>query len=188
MYLLVRNVSRIRSVAVKIALLALVVSLAFDVYYFVVIRAENEKAVNNMRSIALAVYGYEISNGAHFLEVLVNTGNYSWRDIARREFYKAWQQGELLLQGLPEDTHSFYTVLRDNAFFLDATFGFTSGPYNMTKIMTVVQLLQEINNAFFSLEIVRTADTGRDPLERMGESRVNSVIANCEQIHEILSG
>lgn len=180
--------SRIRSVAVKIALLALVVSLAFNVYYFAVIRAENEKAVNNMRSIALAVYGVEVSNGAYFLEVLVNTGNYSWRDIARREFYKAWQQGELLLQGLPEDTHSFYTVLRDNAFFLETTFGYTSGPYNMTKIMTVVQLLQEINNAFFSLEIVRTADTGRNPLERMGESRVNSVIANCEQIHEILSG
>ena len=54
--------SWIRSVAVKIALLALVVSLAFNVYYFVVIRAENEKAVKNVRSIALAVYGYEISS------------------------------------------------------------------------------------------------------------------------------
>lgn len=179
--------SRIRSIAV-IALVALVVSLAFNVYYFAVIRVENEKAANNMRSIALAIYGGAVSSGAYFLEVLVNTGNYSWRDIARWNFYQAWQQAELCLQGLPEDPDSLYTVLRDTAFFLDTTFDYASGEYNMTRIMAVVQLLRDVASPFFGMEIVRTADTGRDPLERLGESKVNSVIANCEQIREILGG
>jgi len=48
--------------------------------------------------------------------------------------------------------------------------------------MSAVQLLREIASAFFGVDV----DGGRDPLERLGESTVNSMIENCEQIQQII--
>jgi len=178
----------IRSIAVKIAFVALIISLALNAYYFVSIRVENEKVLNNMRSIALGIYGGEVSGAAYFLEIFANTWNHSALDIARGNFRNARQQAELCLQGLPDDPDSMYTVLRDTAFSLDGKFGYIPlEAYNATKIVAAVQLLRETGSAFFGMEIVRTPDSGMNPLERLGESKVDSVIANCEQILSIIN-
>jgi hypothetical protein len=179
----VGNVSQIGSIAVKIALLALIVSLGLTAYYYVNDRMENEKVLNNIRSIALAAYRIEVEEAADFLETYANTGDSSARDYARRDLEAAMLQAEICLQGLPDDPDSMYTKLRDTAALGDSKFqNIPQGAYNPTKIISAVQILREIASAFFGVNV----DGGRDPLERLGESTVNSVIENCEQILQII--
>jgi hypothetical protein len=179
----VGNVSHIKSIVVNIALLALVVSLVLTAYYYVNVRMENEKALNNIRSTALATYRIEIKGVADFLEIYADTEDNSARDYACQDLSAAMLQAEICLQGLTDDPDSMYTKLWDTAALLEDKFHYMPlEAYNPTKITSAVQLLREIESALFGVGV----DGGRDPLERLGESTVNSVIENCEQIQQII--
>ena len=163
---------------------ALIISLSFNLHYYVNLRTENENVVNTMRTKALAVYGSEVAAIAYFLEEYLNTLNLDLIDkevswgIARAE----WEAG-IFMKGLDEDSGLMYYELSRTAKTLENYFVWNIyGPLNATKIETMAQLLSAIGAAFTGFDHIEN----QDPLKHLGPPSVDEVINYCRQIQAVV--
>jgi len=169
----------------SIVIVALIVSLVFNLHYYVNVSRENENVLNNMRSLALATYGGEVVEVAYFLEEYLETLDL---DIIDEEvswgLWKAEIEAEICCQGLSRDSGLMYYELRETAFQLTRYFVWGSAPFNTTKVKIIAEALYQIGYAFSGLDI-RDGD-GEDPFDRLYQSSVDEVIGYCRQIQEIV--
>jgi len=166
---------------------ALIISVVFNLHYYVNLRREDENVLHNMRARALAVYGGEVSAVAYFLEGYLDTLNLdlveqevAW-GIARTEW-----AAEICTQGLSENSGSMYYKLYGTARELENYFVWQIyGPINTTKVEIIAQALSAISDAFAGFDLIRN----KDPLEALEEPPrpgVDTVINYCQQIQEIV--
>jgi len=167
----------------SIVIVALVVSLMFNLHYYVNISRENENVLNNMRGLALSAYGGDVIEVAYFLEEYLETLNL---DIIDKEV--SWGirrveiEADICCQGLSRDSGLMYYELRETAFQLERYFRFSRGLFNTTKVKIIAGALYQIGHAFWGLDII----DGKDPLDRLYQSSVDEVISYCRQIQEIV--
>ncbi len=167
----------------SIVIVALVVSLMFNLHYYVNLRRENENVLNNMRSLALSAYGGEVVEVAYFLEEYLETLDL---DIIDKEVSwglgKAEWEAEICCQGLSRDSGLMYYELRETAFQLNRYFEFSGGVFNTTKVKIIAEALYQIGHAFWGLDMIQN----EDPLNNLFQSSVDEVIGYCRQIQEIV--
>ena len=167
----------------SIVIVALVVSLMFNLHYYVNVSRENEKVLNNMRSLALATYGGDVVAVAYFLEEYLETLDL---DIIDKEVSwglgKAEWEADICCQGLIRDSGLMYYELRETAFQLANYFVGPNSPFNTTKVKIIAEALYQIGYAFFGLDIT----DGKDPIDRLHQSGVDKVIGYCRQVQEIV--
>jgi len=165
----------------SIVIVALIVSLMFNLHYYVNLSRENENVLNNMRSLALSAYGGEVVAVAYFLEEYLETLDL---DIIDKEVSwglgKAEWEAEICCQGLSRDSGLMYYELRETAFQLNRYFELSGGLFNTTKVKIIAETLYKIGRAFWGLDII----DNKDPLDRLHQSSVDEVIGYCRQIQE----
>jgi len=167
----------------SILIVALIVSLVFNLHYYVNVSRENEKVLNNMHSLALATYSGDVVAVAYFLQEYLKTMDY---DIIDKEVRwglgRAEWEAEICCQGLSRDSGLMYYELRETAFQLANYFVGPNSPFNTTKVKIIAETLYQIGYAFFGLDIT----DGEDPIDRLHQSGVDEVIGHCRQIQEIV--
>lgn len=167
----------------SIVIVALIVSLMFNLHYYVNVSRENENVLNNMRSLALATYSGDVVGVAYFLEEYLETLDY---DIIDKEVSwglgKAEWEADICCQGLSRDSGLMYYELRETAFQLANYFVGPNSPFNTTKVKIIAETLYQIGRAFWGLDIIN----GKDPLDRLYQSRIDEVVGYCRQIQEIV--
>ena len=168
----------------SIVIVALIVSLMFNLHYYVNVSRENEKVLNNMRSLALAAYGSEVVEVAYFLEKFIESQNYTIiREEVRWGLWRAEREADVCCQGLSRDSGLIYYELRKTADQLTNHFVWGShAPFNTTRVKIIADTLFEIGYAFSGLSII----DNKDPLDRLYQSSIDEVIGYCRQIQEIV--
>jgi hypothetical protein len=171
---------------------ALIISLAFNLHYYVNLRRENQNMINTIRARALWTYGAEIGMVAIYLEEYLDTLNF---DIIDQEvhwaIYRAKVQADLLKEGLTEDSGLMYYELSRTIRTLENYFVYdVYGPVNATKVEFIIQSLKAIKNTITSdFDIIENEDP-LDHLEkysRLGIGlSVDEVINYCQQIQEVV--
>ena len=169
---------------IAIVIGALIISVIFNVHYYVNVRIENKNVLHNMRARALASYSGEVVTVANFLEEYLKTLDHNIIDkqvswgIAR-----AVIEADICTQGVIEDSAPLYYELRKTARSLENYFVHELyGPINATKVKRIVELLYETGSPFAGFDLLKN----EDPLENLYNSDVNTVINNCRQIQEIV--
>lgn len=167
----------------SIVIVALVVSLMFNLHYYVNVSRKNENVLHNMRARALASYGGEVAAVAYFLEEYLETldldiidKEVSW-GVARAEW-----EADICCQGLSRDSGLMYYELRETAFQLTIYFVWGSAPFNTTKVKIIAEALYQIGRAFSGLDMIQN----EDPLNNLFQLSVDEVIGYCRQIQEIV--
>lgn len=170
---------------------ALIISVIFNLHYYVNLRVENENVLHNMRARALWTYGAEVGMVAHYLEEYLQTQDYDIYKEATWAIYRAKMQGDILTQRTNEESELMYHELKRTAWTLEGYFVHNHyGPINTTEVETIIHSLRAISNAITSdFDLLRN----EDPLEHLEEySRlgigpgVDEVINYCQQIQEIV--
>jgi hypothetical protein len=165
----------------SIVIVALIVSLMFNLHYYVNISRENKKVLHNMRALALASYGSEVVVVAYFLEQYLETLDL---DIIDKEvswgLWRAEIEADVCCQG---DSGLMYYELRKTAFQLMNYFVWgLNAPFNTTKVEIIAEALYHIGYSFNGLDIIQN----KDPLDRLYQSSIDEVIGYCRQIQEIV--
>jgi hypothetical protein len=171
----------------------LIISVIFNVHYYVNLRRQNENVLHNMRGRALWTYASEVVTVAYFLDEYLETLD---SDLLDKEvswgIARAMREADILIQGLSEDSGLIYYELRRTAWALESYF---VGPYarariNTTKVATIAQALRAIHDPFVDFDMLKN----EEPIERLEEySRagfcisVDEVISYCQQIQEIVA-
>ena len=163
---------------------ALIISVIFNLHYYVNLRIDNENVLHNMRARALASYASEVVTVAYFLEEYLETldiniidKQVSW-GIAR-----AVVEADICTQGVSEDSAPLYYELRKTAHVMENYFVHDLyGPINATKVESIAELLYKIGSPFAGFDLLKN----KDPLKNLYNSDVNEVISYCRQIQEIV--
>lgn len=167
---------------------ALIVSVIFNLHYYVNLRVENENVLHNMRARALTGYGSEVGLVAHYLEEYLETEDFDiiWPEIGW-SIHRATVQADILTQGLSEESGLMYYELKRTAWNLWSYFYYPEiyGPFNTTEVEIIAQALSAISDAFIDLYSIQN----EDPLEVLEEPPrpgVDALINYCQQIQEIV--
>ena len=162
--------------------IALIISVIFNLHYYVNLHIKNENILHTIRARALWTYGSEVSVMAYFLNEYLETLDY---DLIDKEvnwgIARAIREADIFTQGLSEDSGLMYYELSRTARALENYFVWEIyGSLNTTKIETIAQALEGIPVAFFGFDMLKN----KDPLEYLSPSEVGEVISYCRQIQE----
>ena len=168
----------------SIVIVALIVSLMFNLHYYVNLSRENKNVLHNIRARALASYGSEVVAVAYFLEECLETLDL---DIIDKEvswgLWRAEIEADVCCQGLSRDSGLMYYELRETAFQLTNYFVWgSSGVFNTTKVEIIAEALYHIGYSFSGLDHIQN----KDPLDCLYQSSMDEVIGYCRQIQEIV--
>lgn len=172
---------------------ALMISVIFNLHYYVNLRRENENVLNTIRARALWTYAAEAGMVALHLEEYLQTQNYNIYKEATWAIYRAKVQADILSKGVSEETGLMYYELKRTAWALENYLIFQNGALNTTNtanVETIIQLLRAIKDAIKSdLDHLENEDPLEhiETLSRLGISPgVDEVINYCQQIQDIV--
>lgn len=165
--------------------IALVVSLAFNLNYYLNLRVQDNNTTNNMRAKALYIYGYKFDTLAYHLEKYATWLESDIREEMEGDLKVLGEVASLLMQG---PRQPFYDVLVSavgaagtfiefHKYFID---GFAV--INATLVGDVVELLREIGSPFWDLNAIKD----EDPIQHLGSSTINTVTSKCEQLQALV--
>lgn len=166
-------------------IIALVVSLAFNLNYYLNLRVQDSNTVNNMRAKALYIYGYKFSSLAYHLEKYATSLESDVREEMEGDLEVLGEVAGLLLQG---PRQPFYDVLvhavgavggfvEFQKYFID---GFAV--INATLAANVVELLRQIGHTFWDFDALKD----EDPIQHLSSSTINTVTSKCEQLQALV--
>ncbi len=159
--------------------IALVVSFAFNLNYYLNLRVQDNNTVNNMRAKALYIYGYKFGSLAYHLEKYATTSEPDIRQEMMSDLKVLGEVVNLLIQG---PRQPFYDVLVYTASAAGDFIEFQLARANATLVADVVELLREIGSAFWEIDLLKD----EDPIQHLGSSTINTVTSKCEQLQALV--
>jgi len=167
--------------------IALIISVIFNLHYYVNLRIKNENVLHTIRARALWTYGAEAYMIVHHFGEYLQTLNNDTYQEAQWAIYRLTVAGDALTQGVNEESGTMYYELKRTADRMEWCFVHDpSGRMNTTKIDLTLEPLNQISQAvtgpFDHLK-------NKDPIAHLEDSRaggVDEVINYCRQIQEIV--
>lgn len=164
---------------------ALIISLLYNVYYKKK-RVENENLLHTIRASALWIYGAEVGQVAYDLEEYLETQSYDIYQRVTMTMDRARVQGNILTQGLTEESAQMYYELKEAAvtvhvYLINALSHV--GSFNLTTIGLFAQALDSISSTINHGNFLTIRN--KDPLEVLSQTDVDEIIHYCKQIQEI---
>jgi len=180
-----RKLSRKAIFLIAVAVGALIISLSYNVYYENK-RVENENLLHTIRANALWTYGNEILEAAYDLEEYLETQSYDIYQRVTLTMYRAGVQGNILTQGLTEESAQMYYELKEAAwtvyhYFVSALANV--GPFNLTTVGLFAQALDSIYSAINWGNFLTVIN--KNPLEVLSQTDIDEIIYYCQQIQEM---